>query len=562
MNKYFLLYKTLRKCDVSASSDNSLYADKTLPLSLVVEIVLILCAMGGVGYLGYAFAGMLELFGGVSVVFSVLALLTGCVVAVKGLIQLINSLYMSTDTTLLITMPVSPLMLATVRLANVLSASFLITAGVLLSFAVGYSLAASAGLSFWLGVCLYIVLIPLFATLVMAAFAMLCMSIFRIFRSRNVVKYIGVLGALVGVVAYVCWYTLSSADIDFVKVAGSALNFTKDYVWLIPVIPFIRSFMETGKLLPLLSAFLVTAAALAVYLAAAQTLYLKSAVNMQDAAASSRRLSGRALAKLYRAKSPVASYQIKELRLLRRNSAYLLKDFFIAFGWPLILIPLVLISRLNATPMPDGSGEEMETFRTALTSDVTLLLVLTLGIVCAAILFLNMLNDLAYSSITREGDTFSVLKQFPISLRDQIRAKRNVARTVVGISTVGYLTVAALVGVFLGVIPWYVIPYSLSVGIPLLCLVVDIDMISGIRHANLHWDNEATAIKKNAGLILGSYLLAVLIIIGLVFLYIFLKNHDFLALPCLLAVPLLLAALAALADRRMYAAAEKKLGSL
>ena len=144
MNKYFLLYKTLRKCDVSASSDNSLYADKSLPLSLVVEIVLVLCAMGGVGYLGYAFAGMLELFGGVSVVFSVLALLTGCVVAVKGLIQLINSLYMSTDTTLLITMPVSPLMLATVRLANVLSTSFLITAGVHLSFAVGYSLAASA----------------------------------------------------------------------------------------------------------------------------------------------------------------------------------------------------------------------------------------------------------------------------------------------------------------------------------------------------------------------------------------------------------------------------------
>ena len=562
MNKYFLLYKTLRKCDVSTSSDNSLYADKSLPLSLVAEIVLVLCAMGGVGYLGYAFAGMLELFGGVSVVFSVLALLIGCVVAVKGLIQLINSLYMSTDTTLLITMPISPLMLATVRLANVLSTSFLITAGVLLSFAVGYNLAASTGLSFWLGVCLYILLIPLFATLVMAAFAMLCMSVFRIFRSRNVVKYIGVLGALIGVVAYACWYTLSSADIDFVKVAGTALNFTKDYVWLVPVIPFIRSFMETGKLLPLLSAFLVTVAALAVYLAAAQALYLKSVVNMQDATASSRRLSQRALTKLYQAKSPIASYQLKELRLLRRNSVYLLKDFFIAFGWPLILIPLVLISRLNATPVPDGSEEELEAFGAALTSDVTLLLILTLGIVCAAILFLNIFNDLAYSSITREGDTFSVLKQLPISLRDQIRAKRNVARTVVGISTVGYLTVAALIGVILGVIPWYVIPYSLSIGVPLLCLVVDIDMISGIRHANLHWDNEATAIKKNAGLILGSYLLAVLIIIGLGFLYIFLKKRDFLALPCLLAVPVLLAVLAALADRHMYAAAEKKLGSL
>ncbi len=561
MKKYVLLYKTLRKCDKSTPSDTSPYADKNIPISLIVELVLVLCAAAGGGYIGYAFAGMLELFGGVSVVLSVLALIGGCIVAVKGLIRLINSLYMSTDTALLITMPLSSVALATVRLADVLPGSFLIMAGILLSFAVGYGFAASTGLLFWLGVLLYIVLIPLFTTFAMAALAILFMSVFRFMRSRNVMKYIGVLGALIGVIAYVCWYALSSTDIDLVKAAGTVLNFTKNYVWLVPVIPFIRKFAETGGLLPLLQALLVTAAALAAYLAAAGFLYLKGAVNMQDAS-SSRRLTDRSREKIYKAKNPRASYQQKELRLLLRNPVYLLKDFILAFGWPLIIIPLFLISKMTAAPAPEGSEEELATLKAALTSDVTLVLVLTLGIVCAAILFLNMFNDLAYSSITREGDMFSFMKQLPLSFREQIRAKRNVARNIVGISTVVYLTVAALVGVILGIIPWYVLPYSLSVGLPLLLLVVDIDMISGIRHANLHWDNEATAVKKNAKLILGSYLLTILVIIGLVFLYSFLRKHLFLALPCLLAIPLLLIVLAVLTDRRMYTIAEKELEKL
>ncbi len=561
MKNYFLLYQTLRKCDKQTPSDTSKYADKNIPFSLILELVLILCAIAGCGYIGYALADMFELFGGISVVLSVLALLGGCIAAVKGLVQLINSLYMSTDTTLLITMPISPLMLATVRLANVLLGSLLLTGGLLLSFALGYAFAAPTGFSLWLGVLLYIFLVPLFATFAMAVFAILCMSVFRFIRSRNAVKYIGVIGALIGVIAYVCWYALSYADIDLAKAAGTVLNFTKNYVWLVPVIPFIRKFTETGRLLPLLQALLITAAALAAYLAAARLLYLKGAVNMQDAS-SSKRLSERARQKIYAAKSPRASYQQKELRLLMRNPVYLLKDFLIAFGWPLIIIPLFLVSMMTAPSAPEGSEEELAALKASLTSDVTLVLVLTLGVVCAAVLFLNMFNDLAYSSVTREGSMFSVMKQLPLSFRDQIRAKRDVARKIVGISTVVYLTVAALVGAVLGVIPWYVIPYSLAVDLPLLQLVVDIDMISGIRHANLHWDDEATAIKKNTKLILGSYLLAVLIIIGLVFLYIFLKGHPFLALPCLLAVPLLLIVLAVLTDRRMYTIAEETLGKL
>ncbi len=562
MNKYIVLCKTLRKCDRPVSSETSEYADKSIPTSLIVKIILILCAIVGGGYIGYTFAGMFELFGGIAVVLSVLALLTGLIVAVKGLIQLINSLYMSTDTALLITMPVSPVTLATVRLVNVLTESFLIMAGVLLSFASGYAFAASAGPSFWLGVCLYLILLPLFATLAVAVLAILFMSVFRLFRSRNVLKHIGVLGALVGVIAYVCWYALSYADIDLVKAAGAAVNFSKNYVWLIPVIPCIRKFMETGTIFPVLQALLATAAALAAYLAAARVLYLKGAVSMQDAAASSRRLSARALESVYTARKAGAGYRKKELRLLLRNPVYLLKDFIIAFGWPLILIPLLLVSSRNAAPMPEGSGEELAALKTALTSNVTLILVATLGIVCVVVLFLNMLSDLAYSSITREGDTFSVMKQLPLSFREQIRAKRDVARNIVGISTIGYLTIAALAGILLRLIPWYVLPYSLSVGVPLLYLVVDIDMISGIRHANLHWDNEATAIKKNAALILGSYLLAVLLIIGLIFFYYFLQGHRFLALPCLLAIPVLLIVLAALNDRRMYRIAEEELAKL
>ena len=224
MKKFILLYRTLRKCDVLTSSGTSPYADKSIPVSLLVELVFILASIAGCGYVGYACAGIFDLFGGINVVLSVLALAAGFVVAVKGLVQLVNSLYMSTDTTLLITMPLSAVLLAMVRTANVLYSSFLITAGMLLSFSTGYSLAASTGFSFWIGVFSYLVLIPLFATSAAAALVLLFMSVFRIFRSRSVVKYIGVFGALIGVIAYVFWYILSSLDIDLVKAAGSRVK--------------------------------------------------------------------------------------------------------------------------------------------------------------------------------------------------------------------------------------------------------------------------------------------------------------------------------------------------
>lgn len=557
MNKLLLLYRVLRKCDAAQASDASAANEHSIPISMIVYPVLALCAMGGIGYVGYSFSWLFDALGGGAVALSVLSLVAGVILFLKSVVQLVNVLYMSTDTSLLLAMPVSPTALAAVRLVGPMVSSLALMAGVTLSFAVGYGLSASAGAAFFAGACLYTVFVPLFVTLLAAAAAMLLMSAFKVLRSRNAMRYVGVGIAVIGVLAYVGWDGISSMNIDAGKALGAVVGFSKDYTALIPVIPPVHAFVTTGNFLPVLGSVLLVAAAFCVWLLAAKRLYLKGAVGMQEAAASTKRLTDKALGRIYSAKTPRASYRQKELRQLLRNPAFLLKNFIIAFGWPVIIVPMFLLSMNNAIPSQDVPVEA-EAWAPPLSG----ILMLTLGAVFAVVVFLNMFSELAYSSVTREGDTFEALKQLPLSFAEQIRAKRDVARTVVGITSVGYMAAAALVGVVMGKVPWYALVYGLLVGIPLLCVVVNVDMILGIRDANLHWDNEASAIKKKGKMILGSYLLAVLAIVGLALLYIFIDEHPFPIVPCLLAVPVLLIAAAVWTDRRMISLAETKLPTL
>lgn len=552
-----LLYRILRKCDSSNSSDGSADSEKNLPPSLVIGLVCILLGTGAAGYTGYKFAGIFELFGGISTVLSVLVLITGVISACKGIVQLINILYMSTDTGILITMPISPVILATVRVISALISSFLIVAGVLLPFAVGYSLAVPVNVLFWTGVILYITAVPLFVILAAAVAVIFCMSVFRIIRNRNVLKYLAVFGTLIGVIAYICFDGLSSSGTDIMEMAGTVIGFTKNYTQVIPVIMLISRFMQSGNILYILTVFPVTALLLALYVVTAGKLYLKGAINMQNAAETSRELTDKMLEKACTARKPYISCISTELRMVSRNPVYLMKDFIITFLWPVIFALIMAVQKFTGPATTDtGAGEDM---LTDFHMPADLCLILTLGLVCGVVIFINMFNDLACSSITREGETFALIRQFPVSLRELIRAKRDLARNIVGISTIGYLTVGGVAGMILGVIPWYAVPYGLLVGIPLLYLVVDIDMISGIRHINLHWDNEATAVKKNGKLIIISYLSVIAMIVVLVLVYSWIGKYHIPGVPCLLAVPLLLIAAAVFEDRRMYSIAEKKL---
>ncbi len=556
-----LLYRILRKCDSSnSSSDGSAEDENNLPPSLVIGIVCVLCGVGAACFAGYKFAGFFEMFGGISTVFSVLALLTAVIIVGKGFVQLINILYMSTDTGILITMPVSPVILATLRVISALITSYLIAAGILLPFAIGYGFAVPVNALFWAGVLLYVIDVPLFVIPAAAAVVICFMSIFKIIRNRNTLKYFAVFGTLIMVIACVCFDSLSPSGADLMKTAGAVIGFAKNYIQVIPVIMLISGFMQSGNFLYIPAVCLVTALVLALYGLAAGKLYLKGAVSMQNTAGTSRELTDSMLEKACRARKPYVSRMSAELRMVKRNPVYLLKDFIITFIWPVIFVLIMAVQKFSNQAAPAaGEGEDM---LTGFHMPADICLFLTLGVVCGVVVFINMFNDLACSSITREGETFALTKQFPVSLRELIRAKRDLSRNLVGISTIGYLTVGGTAGMIFGVIPWYALLYGLLTGIPLLYLAVDIDMISGILHANLHWDNEAAAVKKSGKLIILSYLSVIVLIIGLIFFYSWIGKHHIPGIPCLLAVPVLLTAAAVFEDRRMYSIAEKKLPEL
>ena len=235
MKRLLKLYKMLNK--------NNQVTDGKGGSNKIAYIIIGVVIAAGLGLVGYKFADTIEMAGGVPIMLNVGGLATGIIIVGFGLFMLINSMYMSSDIELLITMPFSAFEIAVLRLLSFIGMAYGFGAVLMLPINIGYTIEKGFNALEWIGILLMFILLPLFVTLVIATLVILIMSLVKVFRNMDVLRYIGiiVLFILICVYFYLSGDNSSGAEVEQVVLNVASISQTLQYV--VPIDGFLVTFI-------------------------------------------------------------------------------------------------------------------------------------------------------------------------------------------------------------------------------------------------------------------------------------------------------------------------------
>ena len=191
MNRVLKLYKMLNKNDeIKASGKTAAF--------IIIGIIVVLI----LGYVGYNFAEIITEVGGISTILTVAGTFSGIAILMIGFFLLVNSMYMSSDIELLITMPFSALEIVFIRMIPFIKMAYGIAAVLILPIGITYSVASGVEAMSIIGIILELLVVPIFAVAFTTALVILIMSVIRVFRNMDVLRYIGVIGMFILLVLY------------------------------------------------------------------------------------------------------------------------------------------------------------------------------------------------------------------------------------------------------------------------------------------------------------------------------------------------------------------------
>ena len=498
MHNFLLLYRTLRKCNAGISGSGTEAAtsgDGKGPLvstATLYTIVLGILLAIGLGYVGYRYADMIDLIGGPQPVLVMMGFVAGVSAFGLSLVKLINSMYISSDINLIIVMPFSATQIAGARVLGAADLPALLVWVLVLPISIGYGLQMGFDPVFTTSLIATAILLPLYILFFTALVVIVIMSLVKVFRSRDTLKVIGVILLFLLMLLYYGFTNNgSSVTTDVMQRLAAILEKAS---LAMPVLYFINHFAKSGNLFFFAAAILITAAAVVLFLLAARTLYLKGAMSMQDAGGS-RHMKEENLSRAGHRRSLENTLILKEFNSVRRNPVYTLNGFILPFAWPLILL-LILKSLLSTVVTLFQSAD--------LLSDVPgagafMIIVSTLALMVFATSYAILASPLAVTALSREGKSFSIMKQLPISYRVQLKAKRDMALRLALLSSTGYLLIISIVFSIACRVNLLYLLAALAIQLPLVFLLVNLEFYAGLKSPNFEWDNEKDILKHRGG---------------------------------------------------------------
>lgn len=486
MKKILNLYKMLNK--------NSNSGEKEAAKNFIYIIVGVLVAFA-LGYVGYRFADLIDEVGGVPIILSVSGLVAGIAIFALGFINLINSMYMSSDIELLITLPLSSTEIVLLRLLSFLGMAFGVGFVAILPINLGLALAGHLEASAWISIILELLLVPVFATFITATLVILIMSVVKAFRNVDVLRYIGVAGVFVLICVYFYFSGSRNNNVEVDSLITTVAHLGTTMKYIMPVSGFISAFVATGSIVDLLIgiAFVIVGAAL--FLLVSKLLYLEGALNMQNTSVSGKVLSDEELNKACTNNGTYKSLIKKEFNMLRRNPAYSLNNFVIGFLWPILAIVLFYssISSITSLFTPSEGAHDPATL------SVRFVIMSTSLIMFIMIILPMVYQSVAFSSLSREGKSFPIMKQIPVDYKLQIKAKLTVAERLLHIQTTGYVFVGTIIIDIIMGVPVYLALVPSALTFTFVEMGICLDMLSGYKNASVNWDNEKTVANKSSG---------------------------------------------------------------
>ena len=495
MKKILNLYKMLNKNNTTGKGDSS----KTF-MFIIAGVLLSFIF----GYVGYKFADSIEMMGGVPIILSVSGLVAGIAIFAFGFFNLINSMYMSSDIELLITLPLSSTQIVLLRLLSFLGLAFGIGFVAIIPISIGFAVATSAGIISWVSIILEFIFVPVFATFITASVVILLMSVVRIFRNVDVLRYIGIGVLFILLCLYFFFANSNNTHVEVNSLITILAGFGTTLQYVDPVSGFMSAFVTSGSIIDLLISIALLAASVLLFLIVAKFLYLEGALNMQSTSVSGKILNDEELNKACTNNGTYKSLVKKEFNMLRRNPAYSLNNFVIGFLWPILAVVLMYGTISSVTNMftPSEGAQDPTTL------SIRFVIMSTCLIMFIMILIPMTYQSIAYSSLSREGKSFPIMKQIPVDYKIQIKAKLTVAERVHHIQTTGYVLLGTVIIYLIMGVPFYFALCPALLAFTFTEMAICMDMLDGYKRASVNWDNEKSIANKNSGAMLAFYILS------------------------------------------------------
>lgn len=495
MKKILNLYKMLNKNNAAGKGESSktfLYIIAGVMISFIL------------GYVGYKFADSIEMMGGVPVVLSVSGLVAAVAIFALGFFNLTNNMYMSSDIELLITLPLSSTEIVFLRLLSFLGLAFGIGFVAIIPINIGLAVATSANIISWIGIILEFIFVPVFATFITATIVILLMSVVRIFRNVDVLRYIGIGVLFILLCLYFYFASSDNRNVEVNSVITMLAGFGTRLQYVDPVSGFMSAYVSSGSIIDILISIVILAASVGLFLLVAKLLYLEGALNMQNTSVSGKILNDEELSKACTKKEKYKSLVKKEFNMLRRNPAYSLNNFVIGFLWPILAVVILYGTISSVTNMLTPS----EGAQNPATLSIRFVIMSTSIIMFIMILLPMTYQSIAYASLSREGNSFPIMKQIPVDYKLQIKAKLTVAERIQHIQTTGYVLIGTIIFyIVMGVPIYYVLCPTLLV-FTFSEMAICMDMLDGYKNASVNWDNEKSIANKNSGAMFAFYIIS------------------------------------------------------
>lgn len=453
---------------------------------------------------------------------------------VFGLNVIFSVFYFSGDIESLLPLPLKPYQIIASKFTAALISESIMEFLVIIAALAGYIIAAGLPLYSWLTAVFGMITLPIIPLIYCGIICMLVMFFTRFIRNKDTVnKFTGILTFAVigGIIFAVSQSGFNSEElIKAISTHDNAILTVMNIIF--PQVPFIVNAINGG--ISLLINFplyiLVNAAAIAVFMLAAQFLYFPSVVGLSGGSPSSKHKTASSIISKMKQHRPTLTYLKKEFRILVRTPAYFMNCVLINLIWP-VFIYLIAVLQGQTNFMDDfiygiHSGKE-ET-----------VLLFILGVSAASVL-VTSLNCIASSALTREGKHFSFIKYIPISYTAQLNIKALVSIIISGTGMIIYVTAACI---------W------LNTGIKFIlfnCLIsllsVSFSSYFGIFmdsvNPKLIWEDELNALRGNYNIFFNmavSILLEAIICVGSYFIFKYTEIGAFMMIIILFAILMIL----------------------
>ncbi len=383
-----------------------------------------------------------------------------------------------------------------------------------LPYFVGYTLAASPGLFFCLALVFSLLLLPVVPLLVATLANILIMAFSGLFKNQDRFNFLASIILLVGVFFYLntMQYVTSPDSASLLVLLGQGNDSLSALIGVfLPTIAWLSRFVTKADFSALLLALGFSLVFCLLFYLAAEKLYFIGVLRVSNTAGKKEKLSTDKLRQATKSHNPLIAYWKKDFIILCRTPMYFLNCLVPPLLIPLLLIFTLIVGLSNGELSLPGLDELSKFILEALPS--TALFAVFSGFIIGV--FNATLNSIAITALTREGDNFGIMKQFPVDLFKQLEAKMLLGSMLSLFVALAY-NLAILWLFKLIFIDFIMMLLAAVLGIMLLSYLA---LLIDILHPKLTWTNEAQAVKQNINIVifmLGTWaLLALFIMVSL-----------------------------------------------